>query len=157
MGKVDLSKQFAQRLIQSMNAAGFTSNRSTVGVDVYKLAEITGYSSVICRKYLKGEAIPEPTKLMAIADALNVSPGWLLFGDPDKDTRFSNDNAIISKNLLQYLFECAHPLYHVGRSPDEIAHFLVELVNDISQIKADEDQSKKIIDLAIASVTQFAR
>lgn len=157
MEKVDLTKQFAQRLIQSMNAAGFTSNRSTVGVDVYKLAEITGYSSVICRKYLKGEAIPEPTKLIDIAKAMNVSPGWLLFGDFGKHSAFSQENTCLSNNLLQYIFACAEPLYHMGRPKEEIAGFLMELVNDISQINADETQSKKIIDLAISSITQFAR
>ncbi len=157
MEKNNLTKRFAQRLIESMNAAGFTSNRSTVGVDVYKLADITGYSSVICRKYLKGEAIPEPTKLIDIAEALKVSPGWLLFGDPNKHSAFAQENICLSRNLLAYIFECAAPLYQINRSKEEIANFLVELACDVSQIEADELQSKKIIDLALSSVTQFAR
>jgi len=152
-----LSIQFSQRLIQAMNAAGFTSNRSTVGVDVNRLAEITGYSSVICRKYLKGQAIPEPTKMIDIAQALNVSPGWLLFGDQQICKNVDNTYISINKNLLEYLFNQAEILYHVGRPKEEIAQFLMELVNDVREISADEVQSKKIIDLAISSVTHFSR
>lgn len=140
-----------------MNAAGFTSSRSTVGVDVNRLAEITGYSSVICRKYLKGQAIPEPTKMIDIAQALNVSPGWLLFGDQQICKNVDNTYISINKNLLEYLFNQAEILYHVGRPKEEIAQFLMELVNDVREISADEVQSKKIIDLAISSVTHFSR
>ena len=60
MEKVNLTKQFAYRLRDAMIAAGFNSQRSTSGVCIHKLAEITGYSVQICRKYLRGEAIPEP-------------------------------------------------------------------------------------------------
>ncbi len=81
MEKVDLTQQFAYRLRDAMIAAGFNSQRSTSGVSIHKLAEITGYSVQICRKYLRGEAIPEPLKLVEIAERLNVSAGWLLFGD----------------------------------------------------------------------------
>src|SRR5580692_1281071 len=81
MEKVDLTKQFSYRLRDAMIAAGFNSQRSTSGVCIHKLAEITGYSVQICRKYLRGEAIPEPLKLAEIAAKLHVSPGWLLFGD----------------------------------------------------------------------------
>ena len=87
MEKVNLTKQFAYRLNRdAMINAGFNSQRSTSGVCIHKLAEITGYSLQICRKYLRGEAIPEPIKLVEIAAKTDVSPGSLLFGDAHDDS-----------------------------------------------------------------------
>lgn len=155
MEKVDLTKQFAYRLRDAMIAAGFNSQRSTSGVCIHKLAEITGYSVQICRKYLRGEAIPDPVKLVEIAAKLNVSPGWLLFGDKHDNYAVSNDKIIISKNLLHYIFSQAGSLYNASHLEDEIPGFLLELINDLSLINASEEQSKKIIDLALSSVKHF--
>lgn len=156
MEKVDLTKQFAYRLRDAMIAAGFNSQRSTSGVCIHKLSEITGYSLQICRKYLRGEAIPEPTKLMEIATKLHVSPGWLLFGDAHNDHTFAQDKITLSKNLLHYIFTKAASLYNGSVMEQEIPDFLMELINDVSQINANEEQSKKIIDLALASVKHFS-
>lgn len=155
MEKIDLTKQFAYRLHDSLIAAGFNSERSTSGVDIHKLAEITGYSPQICRKYLRGQALPEPAKLVEIAAQLRVSPGWLLFGDASNDSNLSADNLTMSKTLIHSIFEQAHTLYNSGRSKKEIANFLLELAVDVSQIKATEEQSKKIIDLALSSASHF--
>lgn len=157
MEKVDLTKQFSYRLRDAMIAAGFNSQRSTSGVSVDKLAEITGYSVQICRKYLRGEAIPEPRKLMEIAAKLEVSPGWLLFGDANNDNPQSRSKITISKNLLHYIFKQAACLYNTKRMENEVADFLLDLINDVSLINANEEQSKKIIDLALSSVKHFGQ
>lgn len=157
MEKVDLTKQFAYRLRDSLVAAGFNSERSTSGVDIHKLAEITGYSPQICRKYLRGQALPEPAKIVEIAAHLHVSPGWLLFGDQAEDTQISYDKLTISKTLIRYIFERAYPLYNSDRTPNEIADFLLDLARDVSQINATETQSQKIIDLALSSANHFSR
>jgi len=81
MEKDDLMKHFASRLREAMIAAGFGSQRTPSGVNIQKLAQITRYSVQISRKYLRSEVIPEPTKLMDMAQELCVSPGWLLFGN----------------------------------------------------------------------------
>ena len=156
MEKVDLTKQFAYRLRDAMIAAGFNSQRSTSGVCIHTLAQITGYSVQICRKYLRGEAIPEPVKLVEIATKLQVSPGWLLFGDSHNDKATSSNQITISKNLLYYIFTQASSLYNSAHSVDEIPGFLLDLINDVSQINASEDQSKKIIDLALSSIKHFS-
>ncbi|CEK11749.1 helix-turn-helix domain-containing protein [Legionella hackeliae] len=155
MEKVDLTKQFANRLRDAMLAAGFNSQRSTSGVCIHKLAEITGHSVQICRKYLRGETIPEPLKLVEIASKLQVSPGWLLFGDSHGDAGFVSEKITISKNLLHYIFTQATNLYNTPRLGDEVADFLLDLINNVSQINANEEQSKQIIDLALSSVKQF--
>ncbi|MDI9818441.1 MULTISPECIES: helix-turn-helix domain-containing protein [unclassified Legionella] len=154
MDKVDLTKQFAYRLRDAMVAAGFNSQRSISGVCIHKLAEITGYSLQICRKYLRGEAIPEPMKIVEIASKLQVSPGWLLFGDSYNDSVLEKDKITISKKLLHYVLSQATNLYNTARL-DNVPDFLLDLINDISQINANEEQSKKIIDLALSSVKYF--
>ncbi len=109
----------------------------------------------ICRKYLRGEAIPEPIKLVEIAEKLQVAPGWLLFGDSHNDLCITQNKISISKTLLHYIFTKAANLYNDTPMESEVPNFLMDLINDISQINADEEQSKKIIDLALASVKHF--
>ncbi len=156
MEKVNLAKPFAARLRDAMIAAGFNSQRSTSGVCIHKLSEITGYSLQICRKYLRGEAIPEPVKLVEIATKLHVSPGWLLFGDAHDQQQMAQEKISISKKLLHYIFTQASCLYNGILPKEEIPNFLMELINDVRQINADEEQSKKIIDLALGSVKHFS-
>lgn len=155
MEKIDLTKQFANRLRDAMIAAGYHSPRSTSGVDIHKLAEITGYSQQICRKYLRGQVIPEPAKLAEIAVQLHVSPGWLLFGDSHSNDAIAENKITISKDLLHYIFTHANTLYNVERSERDVSNFLLDLANDVSQINASEEQSKKIIDLALSSIKHF--
>ncbi|KTC85130.1 helix-turn-helix domain-containing protein [Legionella brunensis] len=155
MEKVDLTKQFSYRLRDAMAAAGFNSQRSTSGVCVQKLTEITGYSVQICRKYLRGEAIPEPTKLIEIAAKLQVSPGWLLFGDSHNDSGLRKDIISISKNLLHYILTQVANLYNASRFEEEVADFLLDLITNISKINTNEEQSKQIIDLALSSIKHF--
>lgn len=156
MEKTNLTKKFSDRLRDAMIAAGYNSPRSTSGVCIHKLAEITNYSPQICRKYLRGEAIPEPVKLVEIATKLQVSPGWLLFGDSQNIQGVPPDKISISKNLLHYIFAKASCLYNSVLSEQEIPSFLLELINDVSLINANEEQSKKIVDLALASVKHFS-
>ena len=155
MERIDFTQHFAMRLRDTMIAAGFNSPRSTSGVNIHKLAEITGHSPQICRKYLRGQAIPEPLKLVDIAERLQVSPGWLLFGDSDDCTEGNQHKLTISTNLLHYIFSQAHDLYHATCSADERSDFLLDLAKDLSHINANEAQSKKIIDLALSSARHF--
>lgn len=156
MEKVDLTKQFSFRLRDAMIAAGFNSQRSTSGVSIHKLAEITGYSLQICRKYLRGEAIPEPVKLVEIAGRLQVSPGWLLFGDAHNDPSSGQNKVSINKNLLRYIFIHAASLYNTQSMQTNVPDFLMDLIQDISLINASEEQSQKIIDLALSSIKHFS-
>jgi transcriptional regulator with XRE-family HTH domain len=155
MKKDDLIKQFSNRLRDALIAAGYRSNRSTSGVDIHKLAGITGYSQQICRKYLLGQVIPEPAKLTEIASKLNVSPGWLLFGDSHSQDQCTENKITVSRNLLHYIFAHANSLYHHEQTEHEVPNFLTELVDAVSRIQTDEDQSKKIIDIALGSIKHF--
>lgn len=154
MEKIDLLKQFAERLRSAMIAAGYSSSRSTSGVDIHQLAEMTGYSTQICRKYLRGEAIPEPSKLAEIAEQLQVSPGWLLFGDCHSDGQTTEQKITISKDLLYYIFAHVHELLNPQQSSSELPQFLLTLTTDISQINITDEQSKKMVDLALLAMKQ---
>jgi transcriptional regulator with XRE-family HTH domain len=155
MANTNVTKEFANRLRDAMIRAGFSSQRSTSGVSIHKLTEITGYSVQICRKYLRGEAMPEFSKLMDIATALRVSPGWLAFGDSSSGSEETKTKVIISKESLRYIFMKAACLPDSSSSREESSVFLMELVNAISLINGTEDQNKQIIDLALSSGKYF--
>lgn len=152
MDKTDFAKPFAARLKEAMIGAGLTSPRSTSGVCIHQLAEITQHSVQICRRYLRGEALPDPAKLAEIAEKLNVSPGWLLFGE--RNNLQNPQNITIDKKLLHTIFLRAGTLYNLAATEDAAA-FLTDLARDVSLIDASEDQSRKIIDLALASAHYF--
>lgn len=155
MDKNDLIKQFSNRLRDTLIAQGHGSSRSASGVNIHKLVEMTGYSPQICRKYLRGHVIPEPAKLTELASKLNVSPGWLLFGDSHSNADVVEHRITISDELLHYIFAHANQLYTGGDSTIKTPDFLLKLTRDVSQIGVNDDQSKKIIDLALASAHHF--
>lgn len=154
MEKADLTKQFSYRLREAMQRANLTSSRSPSGVCINKLAEMTGYTLQICRRYLRGTAIPESTKLMEIAKTLQVTPGWLLFGDTPPALDLSH-HVLIKKTLLRYVVTRAAPLYNEKHQTEEVSDFLLSLIENASQIDADEKDVKKMIDLALNSIQQF--
>lgn len=155
MDKENFALQFAQRLKEALIQAGFSSARSTSGVDIHQLTRITGHSPQICRKYLSGQALPEPAKLVDIAVALNVAPGWLLFGD--EGPREITPPFTIKKTLIHYVFEKAHALFNGQRTKQDVSSFLIGLAEEVSLMQATDEQSKQIIDLTLESVTHFKR
>lgn len=155
MNKSQLAEQFSKRLRDAMLTAGYHAARSSSGVDIHALVDITGYSSQICRKYLRGEAIPEPNKLVDIAHALGTSAGWLLFGEKQMPLTPPENYLLLNKTLLHYLLTHAEPIYQTKPNDPEVPDFLTALAEDISQISANEEQSKRIIDLALSSVGRF--
>ena len=146
--KSDIKKSFAKRLRDSMIAAGYQTAKAVPDVNVQALADITGHSKQICRKYLQGLVIPDPVKLIKLAEYINVSPGWLLFGD-DSCKRDSS-KITISIELLHYIFTHATKLYCSAQSRQDIPSFLLKLATNISKLDTNDEQSKKIIDLVFS-------
>jgi hypothetical protein len=93
---------------------------------------------------------------MELAQKLNVSPGWLLFGDASNELRNPQNTVTLSKNLLHYIFMKAACLYNSNLMEQEVPDFLMELILDLSLINANEEQSQRIIDLALSSVKHFS-
>lgn len=69
---METKKQFKDRFQDALDAAG--KNRA-------QLSRETGISESMLSHYAAGKYIPRNKKLVAISEALNVAPGWLLFGE----------------------------------------------------------------------------
>lgn len=144
-------KDFSERLIHSMKMRGFTASRSPNGICMHTLAKFADASEQICRRYIRGEALPSYEKVIAIAEHLGVSPGWLLFGEESTSSTTQIDEA-----LLHYILKRSHHLYREETSQtDDYADFVVELLKDIREIETSKDNLEKIIDLAISSISSF--
>ncbi len=148
---------FSHRLVASMKRAGHTDTRSPSGISVKTMAETMGVSEQICRRYLRGDALPDYDKVTTIARFLSISPGWLLFGNEPEG--FSTNDQTISMNaaLLHYLLERSHAFY-IMQTPEQthdFPDFVLALINDISAIDAHPDTLKKIVDLAVSSISSF--
>jgi hypothetical protein len=156
MIKNNITVSFAERLRSSLINAGFGSNRTASGVDIIKFAKTIDHTPQICRKYLRGETIPEPQKLAEIAEHLNVSPGWLLFGDSHAIKEHENHKITINKNILHHLFIHISQLCATDNSSEVLPNFWLELTEDLQEFNNHEEKSKKMIDIALSSFKHFA-
>lgn len=155
MDKIDFIKEFSYRLRDAMQNAGFSSSRSPSGVCTQELADMTGYSVQICRRYLRGKALPEMGKIIEIARKLNVSPGWLVFGDREVSPQLDNNSIIINKELFRQLFSKMSPLFADSTKLSSVTDFILRLLGDLSLMQISEEQKLKVIDLAIHSANCF--
>ena len=137
---------FAQRLKDAMLAHGHRSTHSKSGVCIQALTVLTGHSRQICRKYVAGEVIPEPQVLLKLAMDLNISAGWLLFGELPKKAFSPTEEILIRRSLLETILsqQVAQPA------------FLLRVIEEVSQMPGDEAQLKKVIDLALAHTASAA-
>lgn len=139
---------FGKRLQFAMINAGFDSSRTPTGVSIQKLSEITGNSLQICRKYLRDKAIPDIHTIVVIAKQLNVTPGWLLFGDENKSPIHSDD-IVIDKSLLHYIFGRGTIIRALFASQQDLANFLLNITIHISELDLDIIKSQRIIDFLV--------
>lgn len=76
-----MAQTIADRIQKAARARGFTSERSKSHVDVQAMADATGSSYEMARRYAEGAAAPKPDAVHRIAAWLRVSPTWLLYGE----------------------------------------------------------------------------
>ena len=144
---------FANRLIQTLKDKGHSASRSPSGICIKTLAQFTGASEQICRRYIRGDALPDYEKVKQLAVHLQVNPGWLLFGD-DTHAEQSKNNS--DETLLHYILKKSHHLYPSSQSNnDEYADFVLELIKEVRSIDTSENNLLKIIDLAISSISSY--
>lgn len=142
---------FANRLIQTLKDRGYTASRSPNGICMRTLASFTEASEQICRRYIRGDALPDYEKIKLLAHHLQINPGWLLFGDEGDTSPKDNqmDNA-----LLHYILKQSHHLYPTSQNTnDDYADFVLELLKEVRAIDTSKDNLVKIIDLAIGSIS----
>jgi transcriptional regulator with XRE-family HTH domain len=133
---------FGARLIFAMINNGFNSNRSPYGVDVARLSDITQHSPKICRKYLKNTALPSIETIIRISEALNVSPGWLLFGEDS----YQHKNLVsLSPALLRLVIEEGLAVQNHFKSNHDFADFLMHIVETIQKFDLPDLEIRQII------------
>ncbi|HAT1795155.1 helix-turn-helix transcriptional regulator [Legionella pneumophila subsp. fraseri] len=146
-------QSFANRLINTLKDKGHTASRSPNGICIKTLADFTGASEQICRRYIRGDALPDYEKVKQLAQHLQVNPGWLLFGDEGDNS--SNKNEVDEK-LLHYILKQSHHLYPVSHgSNDDYADFVLGLIKEVKAIDTSNNNLLKIIDLAIGSISSY--
>ena len=145
---------FGTRLKFALIQAGLTSNRSPYGVNVARLAEITKHSPQICRKYLSNTALPSVDTIISLSKKLEVSAGWLLFGDEPKQNK---GVVSLSPALLRYVIEEGLAVQVCFKSNNDFSGFLIHIMEKIEGFDLPENQIKKIIQCMITSARCFNR
>ncbi len=77
----ELRKQFAKRLKQAMQTAGFESKPSVLVMQFNLEHRGSAVTFQTASRWLKGEALPDPEKIQTIARVVGVSACHLLFGE----------------------------------------------------------------------------
>ncbi len=143
--------EFSQRLIQSMKKQGYGSSRSPSGICMRKLADLANASEQICRRYIRGEALPDYARILRLSSHLNVPAGWLLFGHSHQVAPL---NSQTNEDLLRHILQKSFVLYSAKTSRhEEYADFVLELLRQIQTIETSYENQLKIIDMAIGSVS----
>lgn len=149
---------FSSRLIDAMKNAGHGTTRSPNGICIKTLADITNASEQICRRYIRGEALPDYDKILRISSQLRVSPGWLLFGENNDDgcNSLKTSNSIfIERDLLEHIILKALELLMLMKDKKELAPFIMDIIDDVTQIDASKEDLLKIIEISVNSAIRF--
>ncbi len=156
LNRAKFTKQFSHRLNELMRKAGYMSARVKNGIDIEKLAQISGCSYQMARRYALGEALPEIYIIAKIAAYLKSSPSWLLFGENQSLISEQKTGAMIeiSPDLLKYILHKSIVLLSITDNKDELVNFLVDSIYDASHLQADDNMIYKIIDMMFLS-TKF--
>ncbi|EHL30529.1 hypothetical protein LDG_7481 [Legionella drancourtii LLAP12] len=111
----------------------------------------------MARRYVLGEALPDIDITLKIAKWLDISPGWLLFGDESKIPNNINENNLIhiDHDLLEYILLKSAQLFLVTDDLKELVSFIMDIVDDTTHIEADKKSILKIVDISVNSVTRF--
>jgi len=145
-----LHHDFAQRLAESMKQRGHVSTRSPNGICMRTLAQFADASEQICRRYMRGAALPSHDKIIRIAQALKVSPAWLLFGEITVEI----DKSTEDDDVLYYILTHSLRLYPQTKV-EEYVDFIVSLIKEIRDIQTSKENLYKIVDLALGSLKSF--
>lgn len=149
---------FSLRLTEAMKNAGYGTTRSPNGICIKTLAEITNASEQICRRYIRGEALPDYSKILRISSRLSVSPGWLLFGENNDgiyNTSRKSNSIIIERDLLECIISKALGLLIIMKDKQELTPFIMDIIDDVTQIDANKEDLLKIIEISVNSAIRF--
>lgn len=148
-------KKFSSRLIDAMKINGHGASRSPNGICMKTLSEFAGASEQICRRYIRGDALPDYDKVINIAACLNVSPGWLLFGEQEQSNVTHQSNHL-DDNLMHYILNKSHVLYlDDSGDMEDYADFVMGLIREVREIDTSKENLEKIVNLALGSISSY--
>ncbi|MBI5448593.1 MAG: hypothetical protein HY939_07740 [Gammaproteobacteria bacterium] len=150
-----LAFAFSERLVSLLKQKGFQSHTAVSGVKIKILSEKLDCSVQIARRYTLGEALPEPEQLLKMAQWLEVSPGWLLFGEEKINNKGFDERLNIDPDLLRYILIKMQPFFSNTSEVDAVVEFTLDLLYDASHLKTTKNMLHKMIDMAIHSAERF--
>ena len=106
---------------------------------------------------MKGEGLPNLETIIKIAEKLDVSPHWLMFGEDFKSHDHQTKNITISKVVLRYIFEKYVTFLRLkkDKKTEGIASFFSHMTEVISLINDCDENAKKFVDIALISTKLF--
>lgn len=149
-------QDFSDRLIDAMKQHGYTKSNSPNGICIEALSKIAEVSEQICRRYVRGDALPDYERIMHISARLKVSPGWLLFGELPRST--PHDSDVIDDDLMHHIISKSFVLHHQNCNIDisDCADFIVGLIRELREIATTSKENlEKIVNLALGSVNFY--
>ena len=157
MDRTKFTQHFACKLTQLMRDKGYESTRSKAGIDIDKLAKISGCSYQMARKYALGLALPELPVIIKIADWLDTTPSLFLFDEVNSSSTKHKSSTLIEIEpiLLKYILSKSSVLFSLSNDTDSIINFIVETISDASHLDVDTKTIHKIIDMMVSSATFF--
>ncbi len=159
MDRTQFVLNFSKRLNSILQKEGYSSTRSKAGIEITQLAKIAGVSYQMGRKYILGLALPDYHIIPKIAEWLNVSPSWLLFGEKEslapKETK-STTLIEIESDLLQYILNKCIVLFPPTKDVEKIITYMVGVIYDASHLNADKKTILMIIDMMLSSAIQLS-
>lgn len=159
MNRKKIIQNFSLRLNNSMRELKHTAiRRSKETIDIKSLSIAINCSYQMARKYVLGIALPDIDVIYKIAQWLNVSPSWLLFGNNAKKkiSKFKSAEIIeIDTYLLKYIITKSAKLISTANSLSNVVQFMVEVVYDASHLDADTNTIIKIVDMMLSSAKFF--
>jgi transcriptional regulator with XRE-family HTH domain len=157
MERSDIVGRFSKRLNSLVLKEGYASARSKAGIEISELAKVAGVSYQMARKYALGLALPDYHVIPKIAKWLNVSPGWLLFGDKES-IQVNHEPATrieIEIDLLKYILQKCVVLFPATKESDKIINYITGVIYDASHVNADAKTILKMIDMMLSSALEF--
>lgn len=151
MSRIELTTRFSERLNLKLRETGYHSKRISGGVQLTELANIAGVSYQMARKYSSGIALPEPEVVMKIARWLNVSPGWLIFGEDTSHQIMGVEQIVIQRDLLSYILSKIFEIFSLDQTGNNIIDYTLEVIYDASHLNTDIAMTKKIVDMMLSS------
>lgn len=142
---------FVKRLNYSLQEKGLTSDRARSGVRIKDLAKVAGCSTQMANRYVNGEAMPDHMALKAIADWLEVSTGWLVYGETSPLPKNQSSKIIFDIESFQYVLNQILSLY-ISKSVPEITEFITITLNEIHSMNCDRKVMMQRVDYALKMI-----